>query len=64
MAVEELRVYQAAEALVVEVDKIAALLPSSVRNTIDHMTRCAEAVLFNTSEGGGSFQTQSESELL
>ena len=56
MTVEQLRVYQAAEQLVVEVDLIAERLPFSVRNTVDHMIRCAEAVLFNVAEGGGSFK--------
>ena len=56
MIVEDLRVYKAAEELVVEVDRITARLPYSVRNTADHMTRCAEAALFNISEGGGSFK--------
>ena len=56
MRLEQMRMYQAAEMLVAEVD---ALLPRSRRASVrsaDQLERAADSVLFNTAEGIGSFK--------
>jgi four helix bundle protein len=55
MRAEELKVYQAAEALVGEVDAILRRLPIRIHRTADHLDRSANSVLNNTAEGAAIF---------
>src|SRR5688572_9582873 len=55
MRTEDLMVYQAAEALVAEVDGILQRLPYRLRRTADHLDRSANSVLNNVSEGAAIF---------
>jgi four helix bundle protein len=49
-------VYQAAEALISEVDLIVRKLPHRLGKTADHLDRSVNSVLTNISEGAGIFR--------
>jgi four helix bundle protein len=50
--------YQAAEALVAEVDGLLPLAKDRAPKPADHLERSADSVLFNMSEGIGSFRVK------
>lgn len=51
MQPERMRVYQAAEELVAEVDRLVPLIAPLNPDAADHLQRSAESVLYNTGEG-------------
>jgi len=51
MRPERMRMQQAAEILMAEVDALVVRVKSSAANAADHLERSAEAVLFNIGEG-------------
>jgi four helix bundle protein len=59
MRLEHMRVWQAAERLMAEADRIAGLVRNTSANAADHLERSAEAVLFNTGEGVGAYKPNS-----
>jgi four helix bundle protein len=56
MQLEKMRMYEAAEALVAEVDKLLPRAKSRARLQGKHLERSADSVLFNTAEGIGAFK--------
>lgn len=56
MRVEETPMYQAAELLMREVDRLMPRARRMSRNAADHMERSCESVLFNIAEGLSCFQ--------
>jgi four helix bundle protein len=60
MRLEHMRVWQAAERLMAEADRIAGLVRNTSANAADHLERSAEAVLFNTGEGVGAYKPSSK----
>jgi four helix bundle protein len=51
-----MRVWQATERLMAEVDRLAGLVRNGAGNAADRLERSAEAVLFNTGEGIGAYK--------
>src|SRR5687768_1787367 len=64
MGIQDLRVYQAAEALVAEVDMLLRRLPARVHNTADHLDRSTNSVFFNGCEGWGSYRPKMKASAL
>ena len=56
MRLERMRLYQAAEALTAEVDRLAPLARRIAPGPTDHLVRSADSVLFNTAEGIGCYR--------
>jgi len=56
MRFEKMRMWQAAEQLVGEVDGIVERVRFKAPNAADHLERSAESVLFNTAEGIGAYR--------
>ena len=48
--------WQAAEALLAEIDPWLEQVGSRASNSVDHLERSAESVLFNIAEGVGAYQ--------
>jgi four helix bundle protein len=55
-----MRVWQAAEALMGEVDRLVRLVRGVAANPADHLERSTESVLFNTGEGVGAYKPSSK----
>ncbi len=56
MQLDKMRMYQAAEALVAEVDKLLPRARKRAPGAAYHLERSANSVLFNLAEGIGSFK--------
>jgi four helix bundle protein len=56
MQLDRMRMYQAAERLIGEVDTLLPRIRTIALNQADHLDRSANSVLFNTAEGIGSFK--------
>lgn len=56
MRPEQMRVWQAAEALCGEVDELLPEVRSRARDAGDHLERSSNSVLFNTAEGAGAYR--------
>jgi four helix bundle protein len=56
MQLDRMRMYQAAERLVGEVDNLLPRARTRALDQADHLDRSASSVLFNTAEGIGSFK--------
>jgi four helix bundle protein len=52
---ERIRMWQAAEALLAELDRIVVQARESAPNAADHLERSGESVLFNIAEGVGAY---------
>ena len=55
MKLDQMRMYQAAEALVTEVDTLLPVARGQASGIADHLERSCNSVLFNMAEGIGSF---------
>jgi four helix bundle protein len=56
MRPEKIRMWQAAEALVAEADRLGDKARPVARNAADHLVRSAESALFNVGEGVGAYR--------
>jgi four helix bundle protein len=56
MRPERIRMWQAAELLVAEIDELMPRAKWQAMNSADHLERAAESVLFNISEGVAAYQ--------
>jgi four helix bundle protein len=56
MRPETMRVWQAAESLMAEVDALVARVRRRSENAADHLERSAESLLFNIGEGVGAYR--------
>jgi four helix bundle protein len=55
MRPEKIRMWRAAEELIVEIDVIVARVRSQAANSAYHLERSGESVLFNIAEGVGAY---------
>ena len=53
---EKIRMWQAAEALMAEVDRLVPLVRPHAANAADHLERSCESGLFNIGEGVGAYK--------
>src|SRR5215207_5683299 len=60
MRSERMRVYQAAEKLIQEIEQLLAIARAQRPNAADHLERSADSVLFNTAEGIGTFKPKAK----
>jgi four helix bundle protein len=56
MRPERIRMWQAAELLVAEVDGLVRRAGGRAANAVDHLERSAESLLFNVAEGAGAYR--------
>ncbi|HEU5210781.1 MAG TPA: four helix bundle protein [Longimicrobiales bacterium] len=56
MQYEKMRMWQAAEQYVAEVDGIVEQVRFTASNSANHLERSAESVLFNIAEGAGAYR--------
>jgi four helix bundle protein len=60
MRPERMRMWQAAEQLMAEVDRLVPRVKPHAANAADHLERSAESVLFNIGEGAGAYKPKAK----